>query len=266
MIDVAANPSDAVEKALDLFGNDILRLAYSYMKSREDAEDIVQEVLIRLMQSAGVFEDESHEKAWLLKVASNLCKDKLKSASRQREVAMPEGYDVLTDKENAGAALLDACKEVKGSEPVQIGSYRGFTMSVEFSAWKQEYTLLLKGQMTHRASLGTDPRGNLTRIDNALAQMPQRLEAVKNQLDNLYQQQAAAKEEIGKPFPFEDDLRVKSARLVELDTLLNIDGKGHAQPETVVAKSARPSVLDSLKRPMPPRSLEKKPKQHEEVR
>ena len=174
--------------------------------------------------------------------------------------------DVLTDKENAGAALLDACKEVKGSEPVQIGSYRGFTMSVEFSAWKQEYTLLLKGQMTHRASLGTDPRGNLTRIDNALAQMPQRLEAVKNQLDNLYQQQAAAKEEIGKPFPFEDDLRVKSARLVELDTLLNIDGKGHSQPETVVAKSARPSVLDSLKRPVLPRSPEKKPKQHEEVR
>ena len=174
--------------------------------------------------------------------------------------------DLLTDKENAGAALLDACKEVKTSDPVQIGSYRGFTMSVEFQAWKQEYTLLLKGQMTHRATLGTDPRGNLTRIDNALAQMPQRLEAVKNQLENLYQQQAAAKEEVGKPFPFEDDLRVKSARLVELDTLLNIDGKGHTQPETVVAKSARPSVLDSLKRPVPPRSLEKKPKQHEEVR
>ena len=174
--------------------------------------------------------------------------------------------DLLTDKENAGAALLDACKEVKTSDPVQIGSYRGYAMSVEFSAWKQEYTLLLKGQMTHRATLGTDPRGNLTRIDNALAQMPQRLEAVKNQLENLYQQQAAAKEEVGKPFPFEDDLRVKSARLVELDTLLNIDGKGHAQPETVVAKSARPSVLDSLKRPVPPRSLEKKPKQHEEVR
>ncbi|MCR0427886.1 SNF2-related protein [[Clostridium] innocuum] len=174
--------------------------------------------------------------------------------------------DLLTDKENAGAALLDACKEVKTSDPVQIGSYRGYAMSVEFSAWKQEYTLLLKGQMTHRATLGTDPRGNLTRIDNALAQMPQRLEAVKNQLENLYQQQAAAKEEVGKLFPFEDDLRVKSARLVELDTLLNIDGKGHAQPETVVAKSARPSVLDSLKRPVPPRSLEKKPKQHEEVR
>ena len=108
-------------------------------------------------------------------------------------------------------------------------------MSVEFSAWKQEYTLLLKGQMTHRATLGTDPRGNLTRIDNALAQMPQRLEAAKAQLDNLYQQQAAAKEEVGKPFLYEEELRSKNARLVELDTLLNIDGKGQAHAEAVVA-------------------------------
>ena len=174
--------------------------------------------------------------------------------------------DVLTDKENAGAALLDACKEVKGSDPVPIGNYRGFAMSASFDAFRQEYTLLLKGKMTHRASLGTDPRGNLTRIDNALAQMPQRLEAVKNQLDNLYQQQAAAKEEVGKPFPYEDDLRVKSARLVELDTLLNIDGKGRSSPETVVAKSARPSVLEGLRRPVPPRTADKKTKTHEEVR
>ena len=174
--------------------------------------------------------------------------------------------DLLTDKENAGAALLDACKEVKTSDPVQIGNYRGYAMSVEFSAWKQEYTLLLKGQMTHRATLGTDPRGNLTRIDNALAQMPQRLEAAKAQLDNLYQQQAAAKEEVGKPFLYEEELRSKNARLVELDTLLNIDGKGQAHAEAVVAKSARPSVLDHLKRPATPRSTDKKPKQHEEVR
>ncbi len=176
--------------------------------------------------------------------------------------------DLLTDKENAGAALLDACKEVKTSDPVQIGSYRGYAMSVEFSAWKQEYTLLLKGQMTHRATLGTDPRGNLTRIDNALAQMPQRLEAAKAQLDNLHQQQAAAKEAVGKPFLYEEELRSKNARLVELDTLLNIDGKGQGQAhtESAVAQSTRPSVLDHLKRPVPPRSTDKKPKQHEEVR
>ena len=174
--------------------------------------------------------------------------------------------DLLTDKENAGAALLDACKEVKTSDPVQIGSYRGFAMSVEFSAWRQEYTLLLKGEMTHRAVLGTDPRGNLIRIDNALAQMPQRLDATKAQLDNLYQQQAAAKEEVGKPFLYEEELRSKNARLVELDTLLNMDGKGQTHTESVVAKSTRPSVLDGLKRPLPPRSTDKKTKSHEEVR
>ena len=172
--------------------------------------------------------------------------------------------DTLTDKENAGAALLDACKEVKGADPVPVGSYRGFTMSVSFDAFRQEYMLLLKGQMTHRATLGTDPRGNLTRIDNALSQMPQRLEAVKNQLDNLYQQQAAAKAEVGKPFPQEQELRDKSARLAELDVLLNMDGRGRPAPEAVLAKSSRPSVLEGLKRPVPPRSPEKKPKHHEQ--
>src|SRR5699024_5535552 len=171
--------------------------------------------------------------------------------------------DTLTDKENAGAALLDACKEVKGTDPVPVGSYRGFAMSVSFDAFRQEYMLLLKGQMTHRATLGTDPRGNLTRIDNALSQMPQRLEAVKNQLDNLYQQQAAAKAEVGKPFPFEDDLRVKSARLAELDVLLNMDGRSRSAPETMLAKSRRPSVLEGLKRPVP-RNPEKKPKHREQ--
>ena len=171
--------------------------------------------------------------------------------------------DTLTDKENAGAALLDACKEVKGTDPVPVGSYRGFAMSVSFDAFRQEYMPLLKGQMTHRAMLGTDPRGNLTRIDNALSQMPQRLEAVKNQLDNLYQQQAAAKAEVGKPFPQEQELRDKSARLAELDVLLNMDGRGRPAPEAVLAKSSRPSVLEGLKRPVP-RNPEKKPKHHEQ--
>ena len=86
--------------------------------------------------------------------------------------------------------------------------------------------------------------------------MPQRLEAAKAQLDNLYQQQAAAKEEVGKTFLYEEELRSKNARLVELDTLLNIDGKGQAHAETVVAKSTRTSVLDSLKRPVTPRSTD----------
>ena len=171
--------------------------------------------------------------------------------------------NVLDDKEKAGAALLDFCKELKGTDPVQLGNYRGFAMSATFDAWKQEVTLMLKGQMTHRVSLGTDPRGNLTRIDNALAQMPQRLEATKAQLDNLYQQQAAAKEEAGKTFPYEDELRVKSARLVELDTALNLDGRGQPQPEQVMAKSTRPSVLAELKAAAANKPFVTKPKTHE---
>ena len=156
--------------------------------------------------------------------------------------------DHLTDKENAGAALLDACKEVKSKDPVQIGSYRGFAMFVNFNAFETQYELTLRGEMSHRTALGADPRGNLTRIENALAQMPQRLEAAQAQLDNLYQQQEAAKAESGKPFPYDEELRVKTARLVELDMALNMDGRNRPQQaQPAIAKSARPSVLDRLK-------------------
>ncbi len=109
------------------------------------------------------------------------------------------------DREAAGAALIEVCKGIKDTTPVEIGSYRGFSMSVSMSLFKHE--LLLKGEMTHKTDLGQDPRGNLVRIDNALAGMPERLAAVKAQLDNLFAQQAAAKEEVGKPFPQEDELR-----------------------------------------------------------
>ncbi len=155
--------------------------------------------------------------------------------------------DTLTDKDNAGAAILEACKEVKGTEATEIGSYRGFTMSLSFEGFHHQLTL--KGEMSYKVELGPDARGNLTRIDNALAGMPDRLKAVHAQLDNLYQQQAAAKAELGKPFPQEAELQQKSARLAELNALLDMDGS-KAAPQQVakrLAKSERPSVLDKLK-------------------
>lgn len=97
MIDVAQNPSDAVEKALDLFGNDILRFAFSYMKNREDAEDILQEALIRLVQSGLAFENEKKIKAWLLRVTANICLDELRMPERRKMAAMPEGYDAAAE-------------------------------------------------------------------------------------------------------------------------------------------------------------------------
>ena len=181
-------------------------------------------------------------------------------------VGMEIRGDRLTDKENAGAALLDTCKEVKGKDPVQIGSYRGFTMSVAFDSMWKTYTLTLKGQMTHRVELGSDARGNLVRIENALDKMPERLRSVQEQLENLYNQQAAAKTEVGKPFPQEQELAAKTARLIELDMELNLDGKGQPQPEQAIAKSTRPSVLDRLKAPPVHGAPEKPHKKEMEAR
>lgn len=181
-------------------------------------------------------------------------------------VGMEIRGDWLTDKENAGAALLDTCKEVKGKDPVQIGSYRGFTMSVAFDSMWKTYTLTLKGQMTHRVELGSDARGNLVRIENALDKMPERLRSVQEQLENLYNQQAAAKAEVGKPFPQEQELAAKTARLIELDMELNLDGKGQPQPEQAIAKLARPSVLDRLKAPPVHGAPEKPHKKEMEAR
>ena len=161
--------------------------------------------------------------------------------------------DVLTDKENAGAALVDAFKEVKGLDSIPVGSYRGFQMSLTLEDFGRDYVLTLKGQMTHRVTLGKDPRGNLTRIDNALNGMADRLATVQSRLESLYSQMETAKAELGKPFPQEDELRVKSARLAELNIALNIDDKTPLEamaeedpPRAEIAKSAKPSVLQKL--------------------
>ena len=176
--------------------------------------------------------------------------------------------DVLTDKENAGAALVDAFKEVKGLDPVPIGTYRGFSMSLTLEDFGRDYVLTLKGQMTHRVTLGKDPRGNLTRIDNALNGMADRLATVQSKLESLYSQMETAKAELGKPFPQEEELRTKSARLAELNIELNIDDKtpleamAEEAPTTEIEKTAKPSVLQKLhsygvqSRPEPKKSME----------
>ena len=157
--------------------------------------------------------------------------------------------DFLTDKDNAGAAILEAFKDAKGLEPVPIGSYRGFSMSLTVENFGKDFILTLKGRMSHRVELGKDARGNLVRIDNALAQMPERYKTVQGRLENVQAQLATAKAELGKPFPQEAELKEKSARLAELNAELNIDDRTPMEQaaENVVAK--RPSVLGKLKVP-----------------
>ena len=164
--------------------------------------------------------------------------------------------DLLTDKDNAGAAILEAFKDAKGMEPVPIGSYRGFAMSLTVEDFGRDFVLTLKGKMNHRVTLGKDARGNLTRIDNALNAMPDRLQNVQNTLDALTAQMETAKAELGKPFPQEDELRTKSARLAELNAELNIDDRTPMEqmaedaPAVQSAKAERPSVLAKLKAPL----------------
>jgi hypothetical protein len=162
-----------------------------------------------------------------------------------------KGY-TLIDKDKVGTILLETCKEVKGKELIEIGSYRGFAMHLSYDGFYNEFQLTLKGAMSHIAKLGMDARGNLTRIDNALANMPNRLKVVTEQLDNLYKQQEAAKAEIGKPYPQELELKDKLSRLTVLDAELNM-GVGVSVPQeqtnSMVSKEERHSVLNSLKQP-----------------
>lgn len=150
-----------------------------------------------------------------------------------------------TEKADAGEMILAVCKEVKSAEPVPIGTYRGFTMELSFGSSSYEFDVVLKGAMSHRVSLGTDARGNITRIDNALAAMPNRLEAAHEQLVNLQNQQAATQAEIGKPFPQEEELAQKSSRLAELDAALNMED--HHESHEDRNDEERPSVLADLK-------------------
>ena len=171
---------------------------------------------------------------------------------KQGFAGMEIGGVTFTDKTEAGKALIAACKELQPGEIKEIGSYRGFAVSISHSQMFEKTQMTLKGQMTHLVDLGEDILGNLVRMDNALEKMPERLSAVESSIQMLQQQLTAAKAELGKPFPQEAELQEKSARLIELDAVLNID-RGVPPPEQAVAKSARPSVLDSLKRPLPPR-------------
>ena len=174
--------------------------------------------------------------------------------------------DFLTDKDNAGAAILEAFKDAKGLEPVPIGSYRGFSMSLTVENFGKDFILTLKGRMSHRVELGKDARGNLVRIDNALAQMPERYKTVQGRFENVQAQLATAKAELGKPFPQEAELKEKSARLAELNAELNIDDRTPMEQaaENVVAK--RPSVLGKLKAPCVHGAGEKKKSHEQEAR
>lgn len=151
-----------------------------------------------------------------------------------------DGFSPLTltgvthaDKKEAGAALLTMCQTMLSPEATQVGSYRGLTLELAFDTFAREYRLTMIGQLRHTVTLGTDVFGNLQRMDNALEGLPIKEQACREQLSNLQTQLETAKAEVQKPFPREAELNTKTARLEELNTLLNLD---HKEPEIVDAE------------------------------
>ena len=151
-----------------------------------------------------------------------------------------DGFSPLTlagvthaDKKEAGAALLSICQNMLSPEATQIGSYRGLTLELAFDTFAREYRLTMIGQLRHTVTLGTDVFGNLQRMDNALEGLPIKEQACREQLFNLQTQLETAKAEVQKPFPREEELTTKTARLEELNSLLNLD---HKEPEIVDAE------------------------------
>ena len=153
------------------------------------------------------------------------------------------------EKKTAGERLVLACSELPNAEEKVIGSYRGFELSLRFDTFRSEYQAILKGQRRYPVPLGTDPLGNIIRLDNSLNNFPERITSAENELTTLHQQQAAAQIEVEKPFPQEEELAEKSARLAELNAQLDVDEKNH-EPEQDEEEQEdsprRPSVLAAL--------------------
>ena len=147
------------------------------------------------------------------------------------------------DKSAAGETLLALCKTAPHDHDIAIGHYRGLSVTLSYDSFNAQFQLLLRGEMTHIVNLGADARGNLLRIENALNNIPVRMQKAQEQVDSLHQQIEAARLEITQPFPQELELTTKSARLAELDALLSMD-----KSAPMNNKSEKPSVLASLER------------------
>lgn len=159
---------------------------------------------------------------------------------------------VFTEKKEAGMALLAVCKDIKSVDAaMDIGSYQGFNMRIQFDSWSKEFILSVKHESVAKVRLGADVLGNITRINNLLESYPEKLAEAEQRLETVQEQLANAKEEVGKPFPKEEELNQKLERLSELNALLNMDEREDTETEQSESKEkeerpARGSIHEKL--------------------
>ena len=168
------------------------------------------------------------------------------------QFTMEIGGKVFTEKKEAGAALLAVCKDIKSVDAaMDIGNYQGFNMRIQFDGWSKEFILSVKNEAVSKVHLGADVLGNITRINNLLDSYPEKLSEAQQRLETVYEQLANAKEEVGKPFPKEEELNQKLERLSELNALLNMDEREDAEAEVSESdekeeRPARGSIHEKL--------------------
>ena len=153
---------------------------------------------------------------------------KAKLPADKEQFFMKVGDKAYTDKKEAGAALVEMCKEMKTvNVPATVGEYAGFKMAVSFDSFNHKFVMNLKGQLSHNLEIGSDPLGNIARINHALESMPKQLAEAQTKLENVEHQLETAKAEVQKPFSQEQELAEKLDRLSALNALLNMDEKGN---------------------------------------
>ena len=213
----AGNPHIKEKMNLDIEVSKLQLLKQSFLSQRYEMED-------RVLRT---YPEEIRN---LEKEIAGYCKDITtvkENTPSDRDVFPPMkiGDAVYNDKKEAGNAIIAACKAMLSTESAVVGSYRGLVMELSYSTYGREFIITLKGILKHQVALGRDIYGNVTRLDNKIAQFEDNLARCGEKLENTKNQLETAKNEISKPFPKEDELAKKTERLGELNRLLDLDKK-----------------------------------------
>lgn len=215
----AGNPFIKEKMDLDIQVSKLQLLKQSYLSQKYEMEDKVMTYFPQQIKQ---------QKKWIAEYKEDLAHVK-EQTPRDRETFPPMQIQgtVYADKKEAGQALIAACKAMKSPEPIALGAYRGFGMELSYNTFSKEFVVELKGQRSYPVALGTDIYGNITRIDNEIEKIPDRLLHCQERLETLKEQLETAKLEVQKPFAQEEELQQKTARLGELNAMLDMDKKEH---------------------------------------
>lgn len=228
----AGNPHIKEKMDLDVQVSKLQLLKQSFLSQRYEMEDAVTKRLpreINKMEQKIILYQEDIDK-----IKENTPQDREKFPPMQiKEV-------IYTDKKEAGQAIIAACKTMTSPDAVTLGTYRGLPMELFYDTFGKNFIIILHGKEKHTVTLGEDIYGNVTRINNEIEKIPDKLEHCKEKLDNLKKQLEAAKVEVAKEFPQEQELVEKTARLGELNALLEVDKKDNVlideEPDEVEAE------------------------------